>query len=337
MIHRKDLHFWGLEDKALFEDDLARSHVRDVQQDVAQNGFVAVSGAWGSGKTTLFRHVLASLGAEDPYAASAPIVIRVASEEKERLKIGHIITAIILGIGEATGKHESPRRDMEARCIQMRRMLGEASVRDRRIVRRILVWIDNAHRLHAQTIRAIKDLMEVDYCGVSPLFSVALIGQQDLATKIRHYGEVRCRVSMYELDEDSGWLARSRREQYLKARYCGLLPAGAVIRIAARATTYLGMDDLVDTVLARQARAGIQSLSEDLWEPSLGDLYQMLHDNYSVGLREIGKQAGISAATVSSVLHGNNTRTDNITAVKRAMRQIETDRTEGSAGEAACG
>ena len=191
-------HF-GLEGRGFWRDQDFNQLVKDIAAEVAERKLVAISGAWGQGKSTLFKQVRKAM----QVPGKEPLIVRVASEEKENLRIGTIMSAVVMDISQ-----ESPRRDTEARTRQVVRLIGERAVTEKRTV---MVYIDNAHRLHVNTIRAIKDFMENEFAGVSPLFSVVLVGQEPLKTKINRYGEVRCRTSSYELNEANGWMTFQKR------------------------------------------------------------------------------------------------------------------------------
>jgi type II secretory pathway predicted ATPase ExeA len=121
---------------------------------------VAILAETGAGKTTAIRHTLASMDVR---------AVQAERSNKERMTIDNIEYDLIAGVTD-----EPVRRDSNTRKRQLRRVLGEAVKR-----RPVVLIIEEAHRIHAQTLVALKTLMEMEWAGVCPLFTPVLVGQYD--------------------------------------------------------------------------------------------------------------------------------------------------------------
>ena len=172
-MKRRVLQHFGIAEKPLFVNGIFSMYSQDVRNAVMDNEMIALVGPTGAGKTELYKHACLHLKTNPD---QAPIFVRVCNKNKERLTIASIINAIIYDISD-----EGPRHDMEARSRQVVRLLGEKVVREKK---HVCVVIEEAHRLHANTYRAIKELREESFAGVTPLFSIVLIGQQALEMKL---------------------------------------------------------------------------------------------------------------------------------------------------------
>ena len=142
---------------------------------MAINGHAMVSivGARGCGKTRAINGALQKMNVRKVFVRSA---------DKSRLLISDIEQAMILDLSD-----EKPKRGREIRARQLRRILGEASS-----MQEVVVVIEEGHRLHGMTLRALKTLREMDWMGKTELFSIVLVAQSDPMGK-RGVSEVRLR------------------------------------------------------------------------------------------------------------------------------------------------
>jgi type II secretory pathway predicted ATPase ExeA len=141
---------------------------------VESRAMVSIVGERGMGKTRAVRAALDKIGCK---------IVLVEKSQKERLTISDIEQAIILDLSD-----EPPKRGGEVRARQLRRIVGEASRKQK-----IVVVIEEAHRLHGQTLRSLKTLREIQWMGNTELFTVVLIGQSDPMNKAG-VSEVRLRT-----------------------------------------------------------------------------------------------------------------------------------------------
>jgi len=320
-------HF-GVEAPGTYSDDLTKLWTESIAEDILDNELVAISGNWGNGKTTLFGEVQKRLIKQ----TDDVVFVEVASLDVPRVRIGHIMTAILMdeNIKSTT---EPIRRDLEARSLQVIRLLGEAVFAHKK---HVVIFIEDGHELHERTILAIKNMREKRYNGRTKFFSVVLIGQPGLMAKINAYGEVRCRTQRYELHEASGWQTFARRVDFLRQVFGDALDLGARKRIASVRPTMLGMEDLVFSTMLKCYKAGIRKLTADLFEASLIERYEMLKAGEDgVSLEVLSRFSGLSKSTVHGVLHGSIRSRDRMTAVKTALDKMEEERHSEPAGKMA--
>ena len=211
-----------------------------IKAAVAGDLFVSIIGPRGSGKTWAARAALANCGA-------GARVVEPLRLTRDKLHMGDIETAIIVSLAD-----EAPRRSGEARSRQARRVLGAASRS-----KKIALFIDDAHVLHSQTLRALKRLRELSWAGRAPLLSIILAAQRDKTASIP---EVGLRSDALTL----GGLAKVEVSAALKA--AGLLdgamtPDAALLLAAAPAAgNWLDLRQLVDDCLFQALAAGARQV-----------------------------------------------------------------------------
>lgn len=146
---------------------------RIMDMAVKSNAMISIVGERGAGKTQAVSAALKALNVR---------CVMVRSADKSKLLISDIENAMIIDLSE-----EKPKRGREIRARQLRRVLGEASRKQR-----VVVVIEEGHRIHGMTMRALKTLRELDWMGETELFSVVLLGQSDPMNKAG-VAEVRLR------------------------------------------------------------------------------------------------------------------------------------------------
>ena len=146
---------------------------------IQSRGMVSVVGDRGIGKTKAVKAALVNLDA---------LVVKIRPADKERLLISDIEQEIIFKLSD-----DQPRRGKVIRTRQLRRILGEASRK-----KKVVVVIEEGHRLHGQTLRSLKSLRELDWMGEENLFSVILVGQSDPMNK-PGVSEVRLRTDCIQM------------------------------------------------------------------------------------------------------------------------------------------
>ena len=222
-------------------DTADQSRVIDlIKAAVAGDLFVSIIGPRGSGKTRAARAALIACG-------DGARVVEPLRLTRDKLHMGDIETAIIVSLSD-----ESPRRSGEARSRQVRRILGAASR-----AAKIVLFIDDAHVLHSQTLRALKRLRELSFAGRAPLLSVVLAAQRDKTASIP---EVGLRSDALTL----GGLAKVEVSAALRAAGLldGAMTADAALLLAAApaAGNWLDLRQLVDDCLFQAMAAGARQV-----------------------------------------------------------------------------
>ncbi|MEN6375353.1 MAG: ATP-binding protein [Smithella sp.] len=172
--------------------DMART-LRILTMAVESRAMVSIVGERGIGKSEAVNVALDKLGVRR-------VVVNRA--QKEKTTIADIEKAIILDLSD-----ESPRRGAETCSRQVRRIMGEASRKQR-----IVLVIEEAQRLHSSTLRSLKTLREIEWMGEKELFTVILVAQSDPMNRAG-VSEVRLRTDMVRMQG----LSANEAEHYVKS------------------------------------------------------------------------------------------------------------------------
>lgn len=286
MLSLSTLRHFGLTRKGTFNSDITEMYAAEIRAAIEANQMVAVAAPFGQGKTELVRTVLRTLA-----ASGTPLdIVEVHDPLRERQTVAVVMNAVIFELGDS-----NPRRDAEARARQFVRLVGQRVVSEKR---RVCIVIENAHRLHPNTLMAIKDIRERAFAGVSPLFSVVLVGQPPLVDRLERYHEVLYRTTVVQLDPAAGWMSTEERVGYLDAVYGDALTPGARARIALLAQGPLALDFTVEEAMRRARRMGYDRLDDRTVMPSVHELYEA--SQLTQGQAE--KLTGIPKSTISDIL-----------------------------------
>jgi len=286
--------YWGSEHE---------NYSRRIRDAVESRRLIGVIGPFGSGKSVLVQESINSVKGLD--------TIYIDNSDRERLRIGNITQLMVLSLS-----NEDPRRDNTARQLQLSRILGETVMLSGR---EVVIVIENAHRLHANTLLAIKDLREsVRYKGRAFLFSVILVGQQGLRTMLEKYGEVQYRTRPIELDKN-GWMDVNERISYLEAVYGDVIEPKTRERLALMFDSPLRLDHYIEGLLLDMRDAGIATLDEAVMPMTLAEKRDLIKD---VSLRDIARQAGVPKSTVHDVIQDRNDDPETRVAVDAALDRL---------------
>jgi type II secretory pathway predicted ATPase ExeA len=173
---------------------------------------IAVVGSRGSGKSVASERVLSGRKCR---------VVRICAADKERLTIGDIELSLIYGLSD-----EKPRRSRISRGWQVRKILTIASLKSE-----IVILIEEAHRIHGQTLRSLKTLREPEGGG-EPQFTVIFAGQFNFLETKKGLDEVRLRSDVITLNG----LTVGESAEYLKLTVGKVFEEDA-LEFAAKAPT----------------------------------------------------------------------------------------------------
>lgn len=222
---------------------------------------VSVVASWGFGKTSALELALCDSDAH---------VVRLITPDKERVVVSDIEKALILGLS-----NESCKRTKEVRARQIRRILGESS-REKNIV----LVLEEAHRMHGQTLRALKTFRELDWMGQSPLFTVVMVGQYDPMRK-KHVDEVRLRTDTVHMRG----LTDSEVREYVKSTVGKHFETDAVEAVSrlGSARNFLDLQEILINLMVKAIEHGQKKVTA-----------LEVFDVYGGGLKEVLKRANIT-------------------------------------------
>jgi type II secretory pathway predicted ATPase ExeA len=172
----------------LSEDHL---FIREMMLDAARRqGFVAIHGGVGSGKSTIRKAVVNELQSEG-IRIVYPVIM-----DKSRITPASLVDAIIMDLTT----EESPKRSLEAKTRQALRLLKNRASSG---AKQVLI-IEEAHMLTMPAFKSLKQIYELEN-GYQRLIGIILIGQTELKNILDEnmkpeIREVIRRVEMAEIE-----------------------------------------------------------------------------------------------------------------------------------------
>lgn len=304
LIEKRLLQYFGLSEQPIYWSEVMDSYRKDIVYAVKNNQLLTISGAVGSGKSLLFSSAISTM--------PEVTFVYVRNYYKEHVTISSIINALIYDISD-----ENPKRDLEARSRQFIRMVGKYYVAQGR---QVCIVIEEAHRLHANTLRQLKELREADFAGKSPLFSVILIGHEELQAKLESRREAYWRSQIMELNESNGWMTTEERIAYINHIYGKAITGEAGNRIAGLCKTPLNIDFYIENKMKEARKAGKKILDDEVIQPTPKELYEANKNNISI--RKIAKEMQVSATTAFDAINTENHRLSEAAAAAIAKLTI---------------
>jgi type II secretory pathway predicted ATPase ExeA len=208
--------------------------------------------------------------------------VRILTPDKSRTTASDIQEALLIELAPG----ERVRQDREVRVRQLRRILGEASKRES-----VVVVIDEAHRLHGNTLRSLKNLRELDWMGETHLFTAVLVGQSDSTQNIG-LAEVRLRTDVVHMHGLTG----AEITEYVGNTVGSVFEDDAVGALAGLtdARNYLDLQDLLVKCMANALTRGAEKVGKE----DVGELER-------AGARSTidGAKSGARRNALSSVLN----------------------------------
>jgi len=271
---------------------------------------ISIIGTRGMGKTWA---VDQALGAMDIHR------VDVERSNRERILIDDIERALIQGLSD-----ETPKRMGEIRTKQMRRVVGEAVMK-----KPVVLVIEEAHRLHGQTLRSLKSLLEKDWMGKRNLFTVVLVGQSDPLRK-QGVSETRLRSDSLNLfgltEEEAAEFAKATVGRYFETD---------AIRCLARlkgARNYLELQEMLITLMGHALISGRKTVTIldvfEIYGGGLKELVKRLNLTYS----DLEKETGIPRSTINLIANNKQgtLRDEKASEVKTAISEVIRRRMKGN-------
>lgn len=282
LIQTSTLKHFGLEKTGFHWSQACEDIKLDIQDAITRNQMLVIAGEVGAGKTVIFEKAAENLNQTK--------FIYVRNYYKENCTISSILNATIYDLSD-----ESPRHDLEARSRQFIKVVGKVSVEEEF---NVVLIIEEAHRLHKNTLRALKELREAKYAGRSPLFSVVLIGHPDLMDRVASRREVLWRSQAIELDENN-FMTFDERMLFLRNVFKSAITNDARKTIALLCKQPLHMMKYVSDKMREAKKAGYDQINGDVVQPTTKELVQ----GYGLSYRQIAKESNLSPATVCDAVN----------------------------------
>lgn len=216
--------------------DMVRAR-RILTMAVESRAMISIVGERGCGKSEAVKAALKKLPPSDK-----PVkVVWVNREDQEKLTISDIKCSMILNLSA-----ENVKRGGIVSSMQLRRVLGEASKKQR-----VVVAIEEAQRLHPNTLRSLKTLREIEWLGETELFTIILVAQSDPMNR-PGVAEVKLRSDIVRMQG----LAPHEAAHYVRESIGKHFSADAIEQLAElpQARNYLELQalciDLINSALA---------------------------------------------------------------------------------------
>ncbi len=241
---------------------------RVMRMAIESRAMLSIVADRGFGKTTAFDLMFREINVRKVHLITA---------DKERVVVSDIEKGLILELS-----NESCKRTKEVRAAQIRRILGEAA-REKPVV----LILEEAHRMHGQTLRALKTLREMEYMGKSPLFTVVMIGQYDPLRK-KGVDEVRLRTDSLQMRG----ITASEIVQYIGSTVGKCFEADAMEAISRlpQARNFLELQEVLVTLMGKALSTGSMKVTAI-------EVYEV----YGGGIKEVMKRANISLAEIHEI------------------------------------
>jgi type II secretory pathway predicted ATPase ExeA len=278
-----------------------------VEMALEEKGLLSIIGPRGAGKSK-------SIALALPPNAQ---IVQPLTADRERMRIGAIEDSIVYDLSK-----DAPRRSAEARSRQIRPILGEAAQRGP-----VVLIIEEAHRLHHQTLRALKSLHELKWLGRGPLLTILLIGQKDpLALPSLEEVAKRCnRVKMSGLSEREA-------TSYIEGTVGRVWTQEAASALAANqaARNYLDLQEAIFGAMDQALSEGRKTVElSDVYHATGGGLKEMA-EQLGVTLKEIGNAIGKDKRQAQRIMSGER----NDPEARERIKALLDNKRLGGKGEA---
>lgn len=246
---------------------------------------VSIVAESGTGKTCAVNHALNEI--------KNLRVVRVQTADRERITVADIERSLMYDLST-----EPIKRTREVRARQLRRIIGEAS-RDQRIV----LVLEEAHRMHGQTLRSLKSMLDIEWMGKNRLFSVIMISQYD-PMRGKVVEEMKRRSDTVHMQG----LTASETREYVRMTVGKHFEADAIEAIGevSYARNFLDLQIGIVSFMVRALSDGREKVQAvDVYEGTGGNLSALL-SKLGVTYSELEEETGISKAALNLVANNKS-------------------------------
>jgi type II secretory pathway predicted ATPase ExeA len=283
---------------AYYDSEYHHHVFKDLQAAIHDGGIVAVTGVVGSGKTVLLARMQQHLREEGQIEVCESLVFDVQRVTLHTLKLALYYDLATEKDGDITGKPEKSERAL-MRVMQ-------------RCPKPICLFMDDAHDVHGQTLRGLKQLIEKTGRRGSRL-TVVLAGHPRLKNDLRRpaHEETGARTTVFEFEGIQG---QQRRYITWLLEQCAptmdpleILPADALDLLAARLSTPLQIEHYLTRILEQAYRLGEKPVTPAIvaktLAPDMQDLEPTL-TRYGYNVKALSELLGIRQPAVRAFLRG---------------------------------
>jgi len=272
MMLTEVMQFYGLKrgfhGAGYFETDHHRQLAKDIRSAIYMGRLIAVTGIVGSGKTLMRQRLQADLAKE-----GRVIVAESLSVDKERATLHTLISALFYDLTHEKDLKIPTQGERRERELQ-------ALVRKGR--KPVVLFVDEAHDLHAKTLRGLKRLREVVEADSGTL-SVVLFGHPKLMNDLRRptMEEIGDRSAKFAFDgigehrrDYIDWLLKTCANEDVKP--ANMIAPTAADLLAEKLRTPLQIDQHLTRAFEESFKSGEKPVGvhaiEAVLSPQLDDL-----------------------------------------------------------------
>jgi type II secretory pathway predicted ATPase ExeA len=281
-----------------YDSEYHQQLLKDLKAAIHGGGLVAVTGIVGSGKTVLIARLQQQLRDEGQIEVCESLAFKGAKVTLTTLKLALYYDLATEKDGDITGKPEKSER-------ALMKVMG-------RYHKPIALFIDDAHDLHGQTLRALKQMIEKTGRRGSRL-TLVLAGHPRLRNDLRQPAreETGARTTVFEFEGIQGqqrryitWLLEHSAPE-IDPR--DIVTDDALSVLAERLSTPLQIEHYLTRVLEQAYRVGEKPVTPALVEkalaPDMHDLEPTL-TRYGYNIPALAELLNIRQAEVRGFLHG---------------------------------
>lgn len=288
----------SLKPVAYYDSEYHQQLLKELQAAIHGGGLVALTGIVGSGKTVLVSRLQQHLREEGQIEVCESLVFEVSKVTLTTLKLALYYDLATEKDGDITGKPEKSER-------ALMKVMG-------RYQKPIALFIDDAHDLHGQTLRALKQMIEKTGRRGSRL-TVVLAGHPRLKNELRRPSreETGARTTVFEFEGIQGqqrryitWLLEHSAPE---VDPMDILTSDALSLLADRLSTPLQIEHYLTRVLEQAYRLGEKPVTPAIvgkaLAPDMHDLEPTL-TRYGYNIPALSDLLNIRQAEVRGFLHG---------------------------------
>lgn len=244
-----------------FETPQYKEIYTDLKSIIEMGGIVSLTGMVGSGKTTMIQRIKYELDREKKIITS-----QCLTTDKKKLNINNVILALYYDLSPKStkGSIKIPNQNESKERLLLDLITKQKSS--------VVLFIDEAHDIHGQTLVALKRFIEMAPLSGHQL-SVVLAGHPKLKNSLSKGAmeEIGARIEMFEID--TGFL--QNKEKYInwlvkdcssdkKVKVNDVIFADAITLNASHLVTPLQISRLMTDAVMQAYKIGEKTISADL-------------------------------------------------------------------------
>jgi type II secretory pathway predicted ATPase ExeA len=289
----------GLRQAGYFETDHHQQLLKELEAAIRESGLVALAGMVGCGKTTLLWQLQDRLKKEGRFAIAESLAVDVDRVNLSTLKLALFYDLATEKDGEPPTKPEKSERALVKLILRHEKP--------------IVLFVDDAHELHGQTLRSLKRIIERVRRRGGQL-TIMLAGHPKLKNDLRRptLEEIGARATVLELDGIKGqqkrfllWLLQQCAQP--KVKPTDMVTEEAIDLLAQCLVTPLQVEYYLTLALEHAYRFGEKTVSADVVKATMAPDINALEPTltrYGYNVKALSELLNVRAAEIRALLYG---------------------------------